>query len=89
MALVWVVPAGMSCGDYMADFFNAGGSGYIVNNNTENCQFCAYKTGSQFYLPFEIYFDDRWRDLGIFFAFIGSNLIILFLASRYLNFNKR
>jgi len=82
-------PSGQDCGSYMADFFQSGGSGYLVNNATDLCQYCAYKVGDQFYTPLQLNFDDRWRDLGILAAFIASNLILLFLGSRYLNFNRR
>jgi len=73
-------PAGMNCGDYMAPFFERGGPGYIVNNATSACQYCAYKVGDQFYNGLALSFDNRWRDLGIFIAFIGSNLVFLFLG---------
>ncbi|RMZ85272.1 hypothetical protein DV738_g374, partial [Chaetothyriales sp. CBS 135597] len=82
-------PAGQTCGEYMSDFFAAGGPGYLVNNVTDICEYCAYKVGDQFYSPFGMSFEHRWRDLGIFAAFIGSNLILLFIGSRYLNFNRR
>lgn len=82
-------PSGQDCGSYMADFFQDGGSGYIVDNATDLCRFCAYKVGDQFYGPLQLNYDDRWRDLGIFAAFIASNLFLLFLGSRYLNFNRR
>lgn len=48
-----------------------------------------FRQGDQFYHTFGLEFQNRWRDLGIFAAFIGSNLIILFIGSRYLNFNRR
>jgi len=73
----------------MTSFFAAGGAGYIVDNATSACEYCAYKVGDQFYEPLGISFDHRWRDFGILTAFIGGNLILLFLGSRYLNFNKR
>lgn len=82
-------PPGQTCGEYMAAFFAQGGPGYIVDNQTSNCAYCAYSVGDQFYEPLGISFDERWRDFGILTAFIGSNLFLLFLASRYLNFNKR
>ena len=77
-------PAGQNCGDYMKPFFDAGGAGYIVNNATSACQYCAYKVGDQFYTSLELDFDNRWRDLGILLAFIGSNLILLFLGVSFL-----
>jgi hypothetical protein len=82
-------PPGQTCGDYMSSFFASGGAGYITNNATSDCSYCAYSVGDQFYEPLSISFDTRWRDLGILIAFCGSNLIFLFLGSRYLNFNRR
>jgi ATP-binding cassette, subfamily G (WHITE), member 2, SNQ2 len=38
------------------------------------------KVGDQFYQGLGFQFDNRWRDLGILAAFIGSNLIFLFLG---------
>ncbi|KAL0934069.1 bmr1-like protein [Colletotrichum truncatum] len=82
-------PDGQTCGEYMQPFFDNGGPGYLANNNTQDCQYCAYKVGDEFYTPLGLEFDNRWRDLGIFIAFVGSNLIILFAASKFLNFNRR
>ena len=82
-------PPGQTCGDYMQAFFAANGPGYITDNSTSDCSYCAYSVGDQFYEPLSISFDTRWRDLGILIAFCGSNLLFLFLGSRYLNFNRR
>lgn len=73
-------PGGQNCGDYMTDYFKNGGPGYIVNNATDVCQYCAYKVGDQFFEPLGLSFSNRWRDLGILAAFIGSSLFILFMA---------
>ncbi|GAB7347060.1 hypothetical protein MBLNU459_g3198t2 [Dothideomycetes sp. NU459] len=85
----FTAPAGQSCGEYMSNYFAAGGPGYIVSNSTDSCSYCAYSVGDQFYTALDFSFDNRWRDLGIFAAFIGSNLVLLFIGSRYLNFNRR
>ncbi|KAI0129629.1 ABC-2 type transporter [Xylariales sp. AK1849] len=85
----FTAPDGQTCGGYMEAFFDNGGVGYIVDNATSACEYCAYKAGEQFYEPLGFSFVNRWRDLGIFLAFVGSNLIILFLGSRFLNFNRR
>ncbi|KAF4450095.1 hypothetical protein F53441_6739 [Fusarium austroafricanum] len=82
-------PPNSTCGEYMEPFFANGGKGYLVNNNTQDCEYCAYKIGDEFYSTFNLSFDHRWRDLGIYLCFIGSNLIILLTASRFLNFNRR
>ncbi|KAF2140140.1 uncharacterized protein K452DRAFT_230612 [Aplosporella prunicola CBS 121167] len=85
----FTAPLGQTCGEYMSAFFASSGPGYIVDNSTSNCEYCAYKVGDEFYSPLGYDFVNRWRDLGIFIAFIGSNLLLLFLAARYLNFAKR
>ncbi|KAL8949506.1 MAG: hypothetical protein Q9222_004383, partial [Ikaeria aurantiellina] len=36
-------PAGLTCGEYMSSFFENGGPGYIVDNATSLCEYCAYK----------------------------------------------
>ncbi|KAL1979618.1 hypothetical protein VTN96DRAFT_5440 [Rasamsonia emersonii] len=82
-------PPGQTCGEYMQAFFDAGGPGYLLNNATDQCEYCAYRVGDEFYAPLGLSYANRWRDLGIFAAFIASNLIILFVGSRLLNFNRR
>jgi hypothetical protein len=78
---VFSAPPNTTCGEYMQPFFANGGPGYLVNNNaTTDCQYCAFKVGDEFYEALGLSFDNRWRDLGIYIAFIGSNLIILFVA---------
>jgi ATP-binding cassette, subfamily G (WHITE), member 2, SNQ2 len=85
----FTAPAGQTCGEYMRDFFESGGPGYLRDNVTSACEYCAFRVGDQFYQPFGFEFESRWRDLGILAAFIASNLIILFGASRLLNFDRR
>ncbi|EHA49036.1 hypothetical protein MCOR27_002750 [Pyricularia oryzae] len=81
---------GSTCEEYMRPFFNAGGNGYIVDpSSTAQCDYCAYSSGDQFYTPLGMTFDNRWRDLGIYLAFCASNIVIIFVANRFLNFNKR
>ncbi|KAL2119857.1 hypothetical protein VTJ04DRAFT_6818 [Mycothermus thermophilus] len=90
---VFTPPPAESCAQYMRPFFENGGPGYLVNTGNATidgrCEYCAYSVGDEFYRPLGLSFDNRWRDLGIYVAFIASNLIILFTASRYLNYNKR
>jgi ATP-binding cassette subfamily G (WHITE) protein 2 (SNQ2) len=82
-------PSGQDCGSYMSGFFSSGAPGYLLNNATDACSYCAYKVGDQFYEPLGYEFGNRWRDFGIFAAFIGSNLIILFLAVSLTRFSVK
>ncbi|PNS16438.1 ABC transporter G family member 21 [Sphaceloma murrayae] len=85
----FAAPSGQTCGEYTQAFFENGGLGYIVDNATSMCEYCAYKIGDQFYEPLGYEFGNRWRDLGIMIAFVASNILILFIGGRYLNFNRR
>ncbi|RCI16254.1 hypothetical protein L249_2588 [Ophiocordyceps polyrhachis-furcata BCC 54312] len=82
-------PETLTCRSYMDGFFAKGGAGYLVSGDGVSCEYCAYKVGDEFFGPLAMSFEDRWRDLGIFAAFIVSNLAIIFLASRFLNFGRR
>ncbi|KAF5670571.1 ABC transporter [Fusarium heterosporum] len=86
---IFSAPPNSTCGEYMEPFFANGGSGYLVSNSTQECEYCAYKVGDEFYQTFDLHFDRRWRDLGIYACFILSNLVIIVAASRFLNFNRR
>lgn len=85
----FIAPSNTTCGEYMQPFFDRGGPGYLVSNVTRACEYCAFKVGDEFYGPLGLSFDNRWRDLGIYIVYILSNLVILFVASRFLNYNKR
>ena len=78
-------PQGRSCGEYMMDFFRSeDGLGYLVDPQARDvCEYCAFATGEEFYSQFEFEYATRWRDLGISIAFVGSNLVIIFLAVSY------
>jgi ATP-binding cassette subfamily G (WHITE) protein 2 (SNQ2) len=82
-------PDGQTCEAYAGPFVSRNG-GYLDNPNaTGECLYCQYRVGDDFYTPLGLSFDDRWRDLGIFIAFIGFNVIVTLVASRYLRYSKR
>jgi ABC-type multidrug transport system ATPase subunit/ABC-type multidrug transport system permease subunit len=70
------IPDGTTCGDYMADFFNAGGNGYVEDNGaTGSCNYCSYKYGNEFYeTRIGWNFSNRWRDFGILCAYCVFNV---------------
>ncbi|KAI5293121.1 hypothetical protein KEM52_005819 [Ascosphaera acerosa] len=83
-------PPNMTCGEYMKPFFQRGAPGYLLSEAaTGVCDYCAYRVGDEFYGPLEMSWGNRWRDLGLMWMFVVTNLIILLIGSRYLTFNKR
>ncbi|KZZ92294.1 ABC-2 type transporter [Ascosphaera apis ARSEF 7405] len=86
----FIPPANVTCGEYMKPFFDAGAPGYLVDSSAmDYCKYCAYKLGDEFYKPLSMSWSHRWRDMGMLWMFVVTNLIILFIGSRYLTFNKR
>jgi ATP-binding cassette, subfamily G (WHITE), member 2, SNQ2 len=82
-------PAGETCFQYAATFLKTA-TGYVANPNaTSACGYCTYKVGDGYLANLGFSWDDRWKELGIFACFIGSNLVILALAARFLNYAKR
>ncbi|KAJ5952948.1 uncharacterized protein N7479_011361, partial [Penicillium vulpinum] len=75
--LSFAAPQNQTCAQYMALYMqNAGG--YLVNPDTrggssENCHFCALDNTTQFLKSVNMTFDNRWRDLGILWAYIIFN----------------
>ncbi|KAF8215759.1 pleiotropic drug resistance ABC transporter [Mycena galopus ATCC 62051] len=82
-------PANSTCAQWAQDFVDVTG-GYLANGNaTANCQYCTYSVGDEFYTPLGISYSHRWRDAFIFLAFVGFNIIMTLIASRYLRYAKR
>lgn len=82
-------PSSQTCAAWASDFVNAAG-GYLDNpNDSAGCRYCQYKVGDEFFLPLNIRFSHRWRDVGIYFCFFAFNFIATIIASRYLRFARR
>ena len=60
-------PAGQTCGQYMAEFFQTG-SGYLVDNSsTTICEYCEYSSGSEYAATMNLTNDlDGWRDVSFY-----------------------
>jgi ATP-binding cassette, subfamily G (WHITE), member 2, PDR len=68
-------PSGSNCADYLAPYLKAGAPGKLSNPNaTANCEYCPLTNGDQFLAGSEINWDQRWRNFGIGWAYIGFNI---------------
>ncbi|EPB91141.1 hypothetical protein HMPREF1544_02021 [Mucor circinelloides 1006PhL] len=76
--LVINAPPGQTCGEYMQEFFNNGGPGYLGNPDaTGSCNYCQYKTGNDFYEErIGWNFSNRWRNFGILCAYTVFNVML-------------
>jgi len=77
-------PSGHTCGQYMQNFIAFAG-GYLTNPAaTKGCEFCSVRTTDQFLESnFNIFYHNRWRDLGIMLAFIVFNVSVIYVISKW------
>ncbi|PFH63104.1 hypothetical protein XA68_18241 [Ophiocordyceps unilateralis] len=74
-------PSGMSCGQYLQPFLQGGAPGHLDNPDAlSQCQYCAYSTADQLLAGSWIYWNDRWRNYGIFWAYIVFDILIVVLV---------
>ncbi|KAE8348673.1 ABC-2 type transporter-domain-containing protein [Aspergillus coremiiformis] len=67
-------PPNTTCGTYMSDYISRAG-GYLEDNNaTGSCSFCQISSTDTFLAQVSSYYEDRWRNFGIMWAFIVFNI---------------
>ena len=76
-------PSGFSCGSYLQNFIAQNG-GYLANADaTSGCQYCSFRTTNAWLqTSFNIRYSHRWRNVGIFCAFILFNVSVGHLYRR-------
>lgn len=78
-------PDGQTCQEYLAPFLKQA-PGQLQNANaTEECRYCTLSTADQYLAGSQIYWSERWRNYGIFWAFIVFNIfmaIVLYYVFR-------
>ncbi|KAI9499206.1 ABC-2 type transporter-domain-containing protein [Zychaea mexicana] len=74
-------PAGQTCGDYTANFFSMGATGYIEDGNaTDVCRYCTYSSGKEYYTTtYGWDAANKWRNFGIIICYFAFNVLV-FLA---------
>lgn len=72
-------PQGYTCMQYMEPYMKVAG-GYLLNeNSTTECEFCTMKVTNVFLKMIGSDYSKRGRDIGIYIAFIGINIIGTFI----------
>ncbi|KAB8079584.1 ABC-2 type transporter-domain-containing protein [Aspergillus leporis] len=67
-------PSNTTCGDYMAEYISSFG-GYLQDPKaTSECSFCSISSTDTFLAQVSSYYEDRWRNFGIMFAYIVFNI---------------
>lgn len=77
-------PAGQTCGSYMAAFVGMAGGTVANPEAVLLCEYCPIATTNAFLNTVATSFDDRWRNLGIVWAYVafnaGATLALYWLA---------
>ncbi len=82
-------PSGQTCEQWAGNYISRIG-GYLANPSaTQDCMYCTYATGEQFYAPFGITWEERGRDLGILIAFVAFNCVATIVFTKVFKFSNR
>jgi ATP-binding cassette subfamily G (WHITE) protein 2 (PDR) len=72
--LKFAPPSGQTCGQYMAKYIASVGGFLEFPNATDECSFCQVSDTNVFLNAVSARYADRWRNLGIMFAYIAFNI---------------
>jgi ATP-binding cassette subfamily G (WHITE) protein 2 (PDR) len=73
-------PAGQTCQQYLSTYLQTAAGTLQNPNASNNCQYCPLSSSDQFLAGSKIYYNERWRNFGIMFAFIGFNIAMAVLS---------
>lgn len=72
---VFQPPRGSNCGSYMQPFLDNGAPGALLNPGaTTNCSYCPLRSADQVLARSGMYYDQKWMDWGVGFAFVAFNI---------------
>lgn len=68
-------PAGQTCAEFLGPYMHFAGGQLLNPSSTTQCEFCSVATTDTFLAQLNIYYIDRWRNVGILFAYVGFNVV--------------
>lgn len=69
-------PSGQTCGQYMEQYLSMA-PGYLKNGDaTSNCEYCSMSNADQYLSGVWIEWEDRWRNFGLFWAYIVFDIVL-------------
>lgn len=67
-------PSGQSCLEYLSEYLEQAPGTLYNGDATSQCEYCPVSNGDQFLAASRISWDQRWRNFGIGWAYIGFNI---------------
>ncbi|KAK1756393.1 ABC transporter-like protein [Echria macrotheca] len=74
--LVFDPPAGQTCGQYLAPLASRSAGALMNPSATEACEYCSVRVADQFLGSVDIFWNERWRNFGILWAYIAFNIAV-------------
>jgi ATP-binding cassette, subfamily G (WHITE), member 2, PDR len=68
-------PNGQTCEQYLAPYLEQAPGQLYNGAATSRCEYCPISNGDQFLASSRVYWDQRWRNFGIGWAYIGFNIM--------------
>ena len=83
-------PSGMTCGEYLDPYFKNVGTGYLTDYNaTDVCHVCSMSTTNYYLKTVSSSYSHRWRNFGIFLAFIAFDYAMTIFLYWYARVPKK
>lgn len=67
-------PAGQTCQQYLASYLSTAPGTLQNPQSTTECRYCPLSNADQFLAGSDIYWSQRWRNFGLFWAYIAFNI---------------
>ncbi|CAK7235581.1 hypothetical protein SBRCBS47491_009341 [Sporothrix bragantina] len=71
---VFSPPQGVTCGQYLQPFLQVAPGQLYNPDATTDCQYCSMSSADQYLAQREIFYSQRWRNYGIFWAYFVFNV---------------
>ncbi|KAF6803584.1 ABC multidrug transporter [Colletotrichum musicola] len=76
-------PANQTCGEYLSGYLETAPGRLQNPDAVEACRYCSLSNGDQYLAGSNIFYDERWRNFGIVWAFVVFNVFVA-VVSYYL-----
>ncbi|KAL1899890.1 hypothetical protein Sste5346_002756 [Sporothrix stenoceras] len=73
-------PMGYTCGQYMAPYLNFAPGTLQNPDDTSDCRYCQISVADTYLAQSNIYYNTRWRDFGLIWAYILFNIAVAIIT---------
>ncbi|KAJ5706894.1 hypothetical protein N7488_006695 [Penicillium malachiteum] len=82
-------PSGQTCGQYLAEYLTTQVGKLHNPDATASCQYCSVTTADEYLSGEQIYWSDRWRNFGLFWAYVIFDIAMAIALYYFFRVKKR